>query len=288
MPEVTSPDGAVIHYEVFGQGYPLLLIAPGGVNSEIGIWQRSLLKPIELFANEFMVIGMDQRYAGQSRAPLKPFSYDDAVGDVLAVLDAVGVERAHIWGGCIGCAYIWRLLRQAPGRFSAAVCQDPVGLDETNSIDVFYRMFHDTMRLARADGIQAVVASAVANPMFVMNNAAGPLARRIAADEAFRKEILDFGRERYVAFVVAFRDGIWPVNPPYFTVSEEWMKTCATPLLIIPGNDPFHPTSVGRKACQDALNARCLDVDARSPEKMEATVASIGEFLKANAVSRAG
>ena len=38
MPTVTRPDGAVIHYETWGDGFPLLLIAPGGVSSQIDFW----------------------------------------------------------------------------------------------------------------------------------------------------------------------------------------------------------------------------------------------------------
>ena len=37
MPTISRPDGSTIHYEVFGSGYPLLLIAPGGVSSEIAL-----------------------------------------------------------------------------------------------------------------------------------------------------------------------------------------------------------------------------------------------------------
>ena len=40
MPEITRPDGATIHYEVVGRGYPLLLIAPGGVSSQVAFWKR--------------------------------------------------------------------------------------------------------------------------------------------------------------------------------------------------------------------------------------------------------
>ena len=40
MPDITRPDGAIIHYETFGAGPAVLLIAPGGVNSEIGMWAR--------------------------------------------------------------------------------------------------------------------------------------------------------------------------------------------------------------------------------------------------------
>lgn len=279
MPDVTSRDGAIIHYEVFGSGYPLLLIAPGGVSSEIGAWQRSIIKPIELFSGDFMVIGMDQRYAGKSIAPRKPFSYDDAVGDMLAVLDDAGVERAHVMGGCIGCAYIWKLIEAAPERVTAAVGQDPVGLDDTNSPDVFYRMFADTLKLAREQGVQAVIDAALAEPKFVTNNAAGPFASRIHADPAFREELLAQGSEAYVDLVLAFQEGIWPDNPPYFTVSEEWMRGCPAPVLVLPGSDPFHPTSVGRQICRDAPNARCLDVDARSEEKLPGTIEAIREFL---------
>src|SRR5690606_31006746 len=83
MAFVERPDGARVRYEVYGSGYPLLLIAPGGVSSSIEFWQRSTIKPAESFANEFMVIAMDQRHAGLSRAPLKPFSYAECNGDQL-------------------------------------------------------------------------------------------------------------------------------------------------------------------------------------------------------------
>ena len=45
MPDVRRPDGAVIHYETFGEGYPLLCFAPGGVNSEIDFWSVSAINP---------------------------------------------------------------------------------------------------------------------------------------------------------------------------------------------------------------------------------------------------
>lgn len=282
MPTVTSADGAIINYETHGEGYPLLLFAPGGVNSEIGLWQRSIIKPLDDFAGEFRFIAMDQRYAGGSTAPLKPFSYDDAVGDILAVLDDAGVERAHVMGGCIGCAYIWKLLHDVPDRFNAAVAQDPVGLDHTNSMDVFYRMFQPTIELAEQQGTGAVVDAAMDNSLFVVNNAAGPFARRIHADASFRDQLRAMPASDYVDLIVAFREGIWPDNPPYLTVSEEWMRACPAPVLVLPGSDAFHPTSVGQRVCQDAPDARCLDVDARSEAKLPATIEAIRAFLRSH------
>lgn len=96
MPEVTRPDGAVIHYKVYGSGPPLLLIAPGGLNSEIGFWANSPIDPTQAFADGFRVIAMDQRHAGASWNAPPTFSYEQATGDQIAVLDDAGAERAHV------------------------------------------------------------------------------------------------------------------------------------------------------------------------------------------------
>ncbi len=283
MPDITRPDGAVIHYEVFGRGHPLLLIAPGGVNSEIGFWERSRINPIKEFADEFMVIGMDQRHAGKSWNAPPTFSYDLTAADQVAVLDHAGVERAHVWGGCIGVGYVLKLVHHAPGRISAAVGQDPVGMDQTNSIATFTAMFQPTLELARREGTAAVVQSALGGPMFMANNAGGPFARRIVADTAFRARISAMTADEYIGLVQAFSRGIWPEGSPFFTVDRPWMATCPVPLLILPGNDAFHPTGIAREICRTAPRSRCLDVDCRSDEKRPATIQTIRAFLQEHA-----
>jgi pimeloyl-ACP methyl ester carboxylesterase len=288
MPEIERPDGARIHYEVFGRGFPLLLIAPGGVSSQIEWWDRAAVRPIASFAEHFLVIGMDQRHAGRSPAPAVAFSYEQTVGDQLAVLDAVGVRQAHVMGGCIGCAYAWRLAHDAPERVAALVCQDPVGLDESNTLGTFFATFDETMRVARAEGMAAVVRAAQENPIFAVNNAAGPFSQRIHDDPAFREEIRRMPVERYAALIVRFRDGMWPDHPPYFTISEEWMARCPTPMLVMPGNDLFHPTAIAELICRTVPRARCLDVDCRSPEKLEATVGAIRAFLREHTPTNEG
>ena len=282
MPEVICPDGAAIHYEVSGHGYPLLLLAPGGVSSQIEFWQRSAFNPIDVLSDSFTVIGMDQRYAGASRAPLTPFSYARAMHDQLAVLDDLGIRRAHVMGGCIGCTHALRLLDDAPARITAAVLQDPVGIDDTNGMDTFYAMFNETIRTARADGLDAVVAAAEREPAYALNHAAGPWSQRLHDEPAFRRTVRSLGREGYIALVVDFRDGIWPSNPPYFSVNEVAVQRIEHPLLVLPGSDPFHPTGIGRKICEDAVNARCLDVDARADDKLAGTIEKVRDFLLAS------
>jgi pimeloyl-ACP methyl ester carboxylesterase len=222
---------------------------------------------------------MDQRQAGQSRTPLIPFSYDTCNDDQLAVMDELGIERFNVMGGCIGCAHIWNLVERAPGRVTAAVCQDPVGLDDSNSIEVFYRMFAPAFDLAESQGIEAVIQSAQEKPLFVMNNAAGPFAATLAADAAARDELRAMGAQRYVALLNEFQDGMWPVNPPYFTVSEAWMRSCPVPVLLLPGRDEFHPAGVSKKICAEAPRAHCLAPDCRDGDNLQATIETIRKFL---------
>jgi hypothetical protein len=136
------------------------------------------------------------------------------------------------------------------------------------------------MRIARAEGLEAIARSAQDNPLFVTNNGAGPFAPLLAASAEARQELLEMGRERYIALIVEFRDGIWPVNPPYFTVSEEWMKRVQTPMLVHPGRDEFHPPETSARICRDAPNVTCLAPDCREPANLEATVEAIRGFLK--------
>lgn len=282
MPDVDRPDGATIHYETFGDGYPLLLLAPGGVNSQAGMWERSAINPIREFASDFRIIAMDQRHAGRSYAPAAPVSYGQLVADQLAVLDHAGAEHAHLMGGCIGVAYVLRMIQEAPERITAGVGQDPVGLDDSNSIGVFTAMFAPTIALARESGVGAVIEAARRDPMFVSNNAAGPFAARLNQDAAFRDEIGKLTTAQYIDLVQRFSDGLWPHGSAYFSVPESWLQTCQVPLLILPGNDPFHPAGISQRICREAPLAECLEPDCRSAARLPATIERVRAFLLAN------
>jgi pimeloyl-ACP methyl ester carboxylesterase len=283
MPHISRPDGTQIYYEVRGTGFPLLLFAPGGINSQVSFWQVSAINPFD-YADEFMVIGMDQRNAERSPAPLAAPTWEQHAGDQIAVLDAVGVERALLWGGCIGVAYALRFIQDAPERVAGAVGQDPVGMAEgVNTRGTFFAMFAPTVETAQSGGMRAVVDAALQNPLFVRNNAAGPFAARIAADEAFREQVLTLEPAEYERIIRAYDDNLWGACDPFMSVDESFIKQIPVPLLILPGNDPFHPTAISHRICREAPQAECLDVDCRSPEKIEATKQRIREFLRANA-----
>src|SRR3954447_24950799 len=100
MPSITCGE-ARIQYEVHGpeQGYPVLLLAPGGMRSNMSFWRRTPFNPVLELGAEFRVIEMDQRNAGASRAPVSASDgWHSYVADHLALLDELGVARCHLLG----------------------------------------------------------------------------------------------------------------------------------------------------------------------------------------------
>ena len=139
MPEFQQGELS-LYYEEQGSGFPLLLIAPGGMRSTIDFWQRTPWNPIEQLAGTYRVIAMDQRNAGRSRAPVHGSdSWHSYTADQLALLNHLGVDRFHVAGMCIGGPYAYGLIQAAPERVASAVLFQTIGLDANRQ--AFYDMF---------------------------------------------------------------------------------------------------------------------------------------------------
>lgn len=146
-------DDVKIYYEEYGEGFPLLLIAPGGMQSAISFWDNAPWNPIEQLSDRYRVIAMDQRNAGKSVAPV---SADDGwhvyTSDQLALMDHLGADRFHVAGMCIGGPYVMGLIERAPERVASGVLFQPIGLDGNR--DAFYAMFDnwaEALKLKRPD-----------------------------------------------------------------------------------------------------------------------------------------
>jgi len=136
MPQLKLKD-AEIYYEEFGAGYPVLLFAPGGMRSRIEMWHKPESGPArawsdwtEVLAPHYRVVAMDQRNAGRSRgAVAADHGWRTYAADQLALMDHFGWKRCHVLGGCIGASYCLTLCEIASQRISAAVLQNPIGLN---------------------------------------------------------------------------------------------------------------------------------------------------------------
>jgi 3-oxoadipate enol-lactonase len=85
-----------VYYESIGEGPAVLLIMGQGMSLEAG-WRTA-----ELLATRFRVLSFDNRDVGRSDRSLWPYLVAQMAGDALAVLDAAGEDRTHVYGISLG------------------------------------------------------------------------------------------------------------------------------------------------------------------------------------------
>jgi pimeloyl-ACP methyl ester carboxylesterase len=235
-----------IHYEETGSGFPLLLIAGGGLNSTIS----GLTNPfnaIEEFKGQYRCIAADLRNApsGQSTGPVeidRPWeSYAD---DQLGLMDHLGIDKFMVMGFCIGGPFIWSLLKRAPNRVVAAVLAQPVG-------------WRPEMRDPKYPG--------------AFWNTWGPMLT------AQRPEITLTTTDRFVT-------NMFVTNADFvFTVTRDFVRGCQTPILVLPDDVPAHPYAVAMECAMLAPNAEVSIFPWKEPkERIPLAVRQIHSFLKAH------
>ncbi len=98
MPRITTPDGIGLHYEEVGSGTPMLFIHEFGGNH--ASWEPQL----RFFSRRHRCITYAARGYPPSDVPgdVAQYSQALAVADAVAVLDALGIARAHIVGLSMG------------------------------------------------------------------------------------------------------------------------------------------------------------------------------------------
>ena len=91
-----SANGINIYYEVHGDGYPAVLI--GGLGSQIESWATQ----VPIYSKRFKVVVFDNRGAGRSEKPEAKYSTEEMADDAAALMDAIGIEKAHVVGKSMG------------------------------------------------------------------------------------------------------------------------------------------------------------------------------------------
>ena len=116
MPQVAIADGE-IHYEVTGEGHPLILVS--GLNGVARYWQPQ----VAAFAARYKVITYDQRGTGASDHKQREFSVDQMARELAALMDALHIDRAHLVGLSTGGAIGQTLAIEQPARVAGlALC----------------------------------------------------------------------------------------------------------------------------------------------------------------------
>lgn len=163
MPTITS-DGVSIAYEVIGRGPPLLMLAGlAGVG-------RSWGTVVDLFARSHTVILPDHRGTGASERTTVGMTIRQHASDMVRVLDAVGLDAAHVIGYSTGGA-----IAQLMGIYhEARVTSLTIASSLARADAYFRRQFVMRRRMLADSGPRAAIeASALFlfDPAFQRNNA---------------------------------------------------------------------------------------------------------------------
>ncbi|MCC6779054.1 MAG: alpha/beta hydrolase [Hyphomicrobiales bacterium] len=245
--------GAVrIHFEEAGSGFPLMLIAGGGLNSTIaGLKNSSPFNAIEELKGEYRCIAADLRNAsgGQSSGPLETERpWDAYTDDQLGLMDHLGIDEFMVLGFCIGGPFIWNLLKRAPDRVVAAVLAQPSG-SRPEARDLFYENNMKTW---------------------------GPALTARRSD--IPAETVD-----------KFLTRMYRTDPDFvFTVTRDFVRKCQTPVLILPDDIPPHPYEVAMECAMLAPKAELSMFPWKEPkERIPLAVRQIRSFLRAHRVASA-
>ena len=237
-----------IHFEEKGSGFPLLMIAGGGLNSTIPNLSApySPFNAMDEFKDEYRCIGADLRNAngGQSTGPLEiDRPWDSHTDDHLGLMDHLRIDKFMVLGFCIGGPMIWNLLKRAPDRIVAAVLAQPLG-SRPEMRDLFYD-----------------------------NNMKG-----------WGPELVKQRPDITVGQVEKFLTRMYRTNPDFvFTVTRDFVRNCRTPVLILPDDIPAHPYAVAMEAAMLAPNAEVSMFPWKEPkERIPLAVRQIRSFLRAH------
>jgi pimeloyl-ACP methyl ester carboxylesterase len=233
-----------IRYEETGSGFPLLLIPGGGLNGSTiaGIRAGSPFNTLEAFKGEFRCIYADLRNsAGESTGPLEvDRPWDSYADDHLGLMDHLRIDKFMVLGFCIAGPFIWNLMKRAPNRVVAAVPAQPVGFRPE-----LPNALYDSQKTGWGD----------------------PLVKR-------RSEITADMADRFLT-------GMFRTNPDFvFTVTRDFVKSCQTPVLVLPDDTPGHSLAVAIESAMLAPKGQLSMYPWKdTPEKIPLAVRHVRSFL---------
>jgi pimeloyl-ACP methyl ester carboxylesterase len=185
--------------------------------------------------------------------------------------------RAHLIGGCMGCAPVAAFAVAHPDMVASLVLYWPVGGAKYRISS--HQRFADHIAFVRENGLDQVVALVRAEGKpFGADPRGGPWAAVIKRDADFAAAYARQDRQRYIATCASMRDALFDRDTAPGAAPEQLMRV-AIPAFIVPGHDAAHATSAARylEECLPQSNYWDAAVEAQTEA---ATNPRLLEFLR--------
>jgi 3-oxoadipate enol-lactonase len=259
---VINADGCPIHVEVEGpQRAPVLMLC-NSLGTTLHMWDGQVTP----FTRHFRLVRYDRRGHGKSGCPKGPYTMERLGRDVLAILDALELERVNWCGLSMGGMVGQWLAANAPERI------ERLAITNTSSYFADKTAWNERLRLVREKGIAAF---------------AGPNMERW-----FTKEF----RERSPQTVAATRE-MFAATPleGYIACGEavrdmdhrELLPKIKAPTLVIAGKqDPATPLEANQYIASRVPGAKLIVLDAAhlsNIEQPQAYTDAVLNFLRPTA-----
>lgn len=269
-------EGIPTRYEIVGSGPPLLMFSPGGFDAtldnwaSLGVYRRTGL--LDGLASRYRCIMFDRRESGRSGGRVQRLTWRDYVAQGSGLLAHLGIERAHLIGGCVGCSTVAAFAVAHPEVVLSMVLYSPAGGPR-------YRMrqhqrFTAHTAFVEEHGLGAVVDLAAAGTVgFAQDPRVGPWNTVIRTDPSFAKAYAARDREDYLLLAGATARLLFDRDTVPGAEPEDLMRL-RVPALIVPGQDTSHAPSAARylQECLSGSEYWDVPVAEQTPQTAPARV----------------
>jgi pimeloyl-ACP methyl ester carboxylesterase len=241
-------DDISTRYEVLGSGPPILMYAPGGFDATIDKWSGlgvyAKIKLLDHLPRQYTCILFDRRECGQSGGRVERLTWMRYASQGKGLLDHLGIERAHIMGGCMGCAPVVAFGVAHPQMTMSMILYWPVGGAKYRISS--HQRFAEHLAFVQQHGLAAVVdlVRKEGKP-FGGDPRGGPWASAIRRDAAFASAYAEQDADAYRLIVTGMARGLFDRDTAPGAEPEDLLRL-DIPALIVPGRDAAHATSAAR------------------------------------------
>lgn len=254
MPYIDAPE-LRLHYQVEGrEGAPWLVLS-NSLGTTLDMWAPQMPALLQYFR----VLRYDTRGHGQSGIPVGPYAIDQLGNDVIALMDALGIARAHFCGLSMGgMTGIWLGIHQ-PSRFDRLV------LCNTSARIGPPELWNARIAKVNSEGMASIVPAVIERwftPAFQQ--------RAPQQVEQVRRMLLNTDPAGYTANCAAVRD----------MDLRDGVATIRAPALVIAGkHDKATPPEDGKLVAERISGARFVELDAAHLSNWEMAEAFTNELV---------